>query len=449
MATLDQLYRAYLSGDPNVDKMVYDPFGWNYEQTFDTTEEGTDTDIGLGAVVPTTGGDNYGPYNPDPNKIRLPSSYRETPGLTQAGDQWLANQQLAEMGIDNPWASEAGLRIPYDAPDAGQYEDVFNVKRNFQETQDLISEYREANPKRSKGMSNVDILSEFAPSESIFPDYVSPGYDEEYDVNLEPGQQTWFNKMKSSLRNNPLMQGVMTAINPAMMAGKNILQGLKGAFPVNERAILENEALGSGIALDDIGRVVYRDYGKDPRTGEWGALDYDTPENVMAGYNYAQMDEDTFDKRIKNLKMKKGKARDKRIKAIRAAKQEWLLNKQKTDWITQERKLDRADEDQKTTIENFKTKENILEDDPSLHTFKTTPKEDKIIVPKEKPKVTGPTYGPHQSGGGGGGVSSQSSADAHFGGDTSVAGDVWIADGGMVKDAPRRPYGKGGIVDIL
>jgi len=439
MATLDQLYRAYLSGDPNVSQMTYDPFGWNYEQTFDTTEEGTDTDIGLGAVVSptTTGGDNYGPFNPDPNKIRLPNTYRETPGLAEAGDQWLANQQLAEMGIDNPWESEAGLRIPYDAPDASQYADVFNVKRNFQETQDLISEYRKANPKRSKGMSNVDILSEFAPSESIFPDYVSPGYDEEYDVDLEPGQQTWFNKMKSGLRDNPLMQGVMTAINPAMMVGKNILQGMSRAFPVNERAILENEALGSGITLDDIGRVVYRDYGKDPRTGEWGALDYDTPENVMAGYNYAQLTEDTFDKRIKNIKDNK-KPNIKRIKAIEEAKRIWLLNKQKTDWVTQQKKLDRATDDQKTTIEDFKTKENILEDDPSLHV--TTPK-DKVIIPPRKPKRTTTIQDTNRDDrpSGGGGVSTAGQAT------------------GVSRSAPQRDYSshhayglnQGGIVDLL
>ena len=54
----------------------------------------------------------------------------------------------------------------------------------------------------------------------------------------------------------------------------------------------------------------------------------------------------------------------------------------------------------------------------------------------------------HDDNNGGGGVSSQSSADSHFGGDTS-GGGLWIADGGMVKDAPRRPYGKGGIVDLL
>jgi len=438
MATLDQLYRAYLSGDPNVDKMVYDPFGWNYEQTFDTTEE--DTDTGIGAVVSptTTGGDNYSVYNPDPNKIRLPDTYRETPGLTAAGDQWLANQQLAEMGIDNPWESEAGLRIPYDAPDASQYADVFADT-------DLINKYKQFNPGKYDNLTAKEMYDLGLPGleksniSNIFPDYVSPGYDEEYDVDLEPGQQTWFNKMKSGLRDNPLMQGVMTAINPAMMVGKNILQGMSRAFPVSERAILENEALGSGIALDDIGRVVYRDYGKDPRTGEWGALDYDTPENVMAGYSYAQLTEDTFDKRIKNIKIKDKDARAKRIKAIEEAKRIWLLNKQKTDWVTQQKKLDRATDDQKTTIEDFKTKENILEDDIFDQVSTTTPKDD-IIVPKAKPKVIA-KHSPHQH-----------HHDDDRGGPQPDKGDWGGYEDrahGEFNHGGRVGYGKGGIVDLL
>ena len=250
MATLDQLYRAYLQDDPNVSQMTYDPFGWNYEQTFDTTEEGTDTDTdtGIEAVVSptTTGGDNYSVYNPDPNKIRLPDTYRETTGLTAAGDQWLANQQLAEMGIDNPWASEAGLRIPYDAPDL-RHHSQFVQGVNYDTADPFLRKDLEAAYESQKSMYDT------------IPEYVSPGYDEEYDVNLEPGKQHWFSAMKSNLIDNPLMQGAMAVANPAMMVGKNILQGVSQMFPVSERAILENEALGSGIALDDIGRVVYRD----------------------------------------------------------------------------------------------------------------------------------------------------------------------------------------------
>ena len=50
MATLDQIYRAYLNEDPNVSQMNWDPFSWNIEQTFDDTVDDT-TD-----VLPVTGG---------------------------------------------------------------------------------------------------------------------------------------------------------------------------------------------------------------------------------------------------------------------------------------------------------------------------------------------------------------------------------------------------------
>ena len=56
-------------------------------------------------------------------------------------------------------------------------------------------------------------------------------------------------------------------------------------LPVNRRAIIENEALGAGIALDDIGRIVQ------------GKGDYDSAENVMAGYNLAQITPGTIQKR--------------------------------------------------------------------------------------------------------------------------------------------------------
>ena len=58
-------------------------------------------------------------------------------------------------------------------------------------------------------------------------------------------------------------------------------------LPVNPRAILENELIGQGVMLDDIGRIV--------------SNNYNTPEGIMAGYNAAQMFKSTFDDRIANI----------------------------------------------------------------------------------------------------------------------------------------------------
>ena len=54
-------------------------------------------------------------------------------------------------------------------------------------------------------------------------------------------------------------------------------------MPINERAIMENEARGAGIFTDDIGRIV--------------TDDYNTAGGIMAGYNLNKIDADTFGKR--------------------------------------------------------------------------------------------------------------------------------------------------------
>jgi len=62
---------------------------------------------------------------------------------------------------------------------------------------------------------------------------------------------------------------------------------LSGIMPVNKRANLENQLLGSGIMLDDIGRIV--------------TDNYNTPEGIMAGYNAAKLSPESFDKRTSNI----------------------------------------------------------------------------------------------------------------------------------------------------
>ena len=52
---------------------------------------------------------------------------------------------------------------------------------------------------------------------------------------------------------------------------KRGIDALADKLPVNRTAIFQNELLGGGFMLDDIGRIV--------------ANDYNTPEGIMAGYN--------------------------------------------------------------------------------------------------------------------------------------------------------------------
>ena len=72
------------------------------------------------------------------------------------------------------------------------------------------------------------------------------------------------------------------------LVGRGIAS-LEDMLPVNTRAILENEALGAGIALDDIGRIVQ------------GSGDYDSAANVMAGYNLNKITPETIQKRRETI----------------------------------------------------------------------------------------------------------------------------------------------------
>ena len=80
-------------------------------------------------------------------------------------------------------------------------------------------------------------------------------------------------------------------------------------MPVNERAILENQARGLGIYTDDIGRIVA------------GPGDINTAQNIMAGYNLAKIDAETFAKRRRMIdKYMKDKAqKDAKLKALAEA----------------------------------------------------------------------------------------------------------------------------------
>jgi len=62
---------------------------------------------------------------------------------------------------------------------------------------------------------------------------------------------------------------VKTSI-PAQLIGKTV-KGLANMLPVNRTGIFQNELLGGGFMLDNMGRIV--------------ANDYNTPQGIMAGYN--------------------------------------------------------------------------------------------------------------------------------------------------------------------
>lgn len=84
------------------------------------------------------------------------------------------------------------------------------------------------------------------------------------------------------------------------------LDALGNMMPINRRAILENEALGQGIRLNDIGQIV----------SDGGNIN--TAENIMAGYNLNKITADTFQKRrdMINEKMKDPVQKAAKLKAL-------------------------------------------------------------------------------------------------------------------------------------
>jgi len=84
------------------------------------------------------------------------------------------------------------------------------------------------------------------------------------------------------------MEGLMNLIPYAgsFVRGANFLGNqISPYLPVNRRSILENELGGQGIMVNDIGQIVQ------------GEGDYNTAENVMAGYNAGKITQETIDKR--------------------------------------------------------------------------------------------------------------------------------------------------------
>jgi hypothetical protein len=103
---------------------------------------------------------------------------------------------------------------------------------------------------------------------------------------------------------NPEYYGINTGVPKTGIAGvmdkaigflpgvgmlSRIAPAIENFLPVNQRAILENQARGSGILTDDIGRIVS------------GSLNYNTPEGVMAGYNLGNITQETIDKRTDRI----------------------------------------------------------------------------------------------------------------------------------------------------
>jgi len=136
-----------------------------------------------------------------------------------------------------------------------------------------------------------------------------PNYDYRKSVDYNPGL--------SDLQNQKIMQGTANFKGydyynkpPSKMEGllsmvpylgtltrgaKFLGDQISPYLPVNRRAILENELGGQGIMVNDIGQIVQ------------GQGDYNTAENIMAGYNANKITQETIDKRKATINESLGK----------------------------------------------------------------------------------------------------------------------------------------------
>jgi len=126
------------------------------------------------------------------------------------------------------------------------------------------------------------------------------------------------------------LTGIPGAISNYMknsLGGKligNVMGGIENLLPVNNRAILENELLGQGFQLNDIGQFV----------SDGGDINKADGSNIMAGYNAAKVTRQTFDKRRKmiednmsdtNINPKTGKTyKEEKLAALKAAEDKFF-----------------------------------------------------------------------------------------------------------------------------
>ena len=198
---------------------------------------------------------------------------------------------------------------------------------NFNQNIRTAANYRKPDASY-KGVGSIGLpgnINQAGPGRQFQYDATGKSYD---DIGLYGGvtKETLGQKIKG----NPLVQGLLSAAMPGFNAVKMGAQWLGNKLPVNQRAIMENQMLGSGFALDDIGRIAR------------GSGAYDTAGNVMAGYNAAQLTEESFDDRIAKAKKHMSKKnKKKRVDALEAAKKAWQDAQTKKDAITEQKKQEK------------------------------------------------------------------------------------------------------------
>jgi len=228
------------------------------------------------------------PNNPDEVPAGIPTVYQPR-GSADGFDPYNTNMSTIRQDYD-----------PFPSRQAGEiYSKTFNPQSTFdpnltraQNTANLIRTYESGiGPGVMRLGNTVFDASKFSPgqrasllksADNFIDDarmqYATEGqYVDPYDPNYSS-----ITEAQKFMDNYPEYYGVPSGVPEPGIPGaiKSYLQNsllgkaanfVGGLMPINQRAIMENEARGAGIFTDDIGRIV--------------TDDYNTAGGIMAGYN--------------------------------------------------------------------------------------------------------------------------------------------------------------------
>jgi hypothetical protein len=407
---LFDLYQYYLGGG---------------DDSQDTTDPGTQESN-------TTGGnqDGFSVYNPDPNRVRQPigSPY---PDINFDGP--LTQEQLADYRFQQNRAN-AG---------AGYYGD----------------------PNYIGGFSGN--ITQTGPGRQFTGDEAMIVGDPRDLIKKDEEDIGFLASVRQNVLKNPLFKVAAAIYNPASALVQGGIQFLQENLPVNARAIQETQLSQQGIAIDDIGRVAFQNFGikEDGTFGALGAYD-PSGVNIMAGYNANMITQDTFDKRRKKAKEKMSpKGFEEFNIALTAAEDLWKKTQEVSEKIVDKREFDRRKEKREKIQEDLAAagfgESGAVGLDPDMdkqiiddYTYTPPSRDDTSKAPPSKPKQS--TFQEsyeredRDTGSSGGGASYDSGSAGTSAGKSSSRGRTdggwgW-KDGGLVQ---RKPYGNGGIVDLL
>ena len=251
----------------------------------DATEDEVVTDQG---IVNTDafanaggGGDGFSVYNPDPNTIVNqdydPYAYRNASEMSFVGatdPRYLTERYNPSITRDQSRYNLASQNISMNPMTPERRAEI------MRDTNNRIQDNRQTYG--AQGQYET-VPSEFAYStdtaaQKMMDNY--PGYYEDDDEEL------------TGIR-SLISKGVN--LIPGMGMLTTAAQAIGSLLPINERAIMENELGGQGIMVNDIGQIVQ------------GQGDYNTAQNIMAGYNANMIDADTIQNRIDTINDALGK----------------------------------------------------------------------------------------------------------------------------------------------